>query len=130
MSSVRYIYRLTETEIDKYYNEVKRYERDLPHHDMIAKNLTEGWNNLHMERFFNGILKDKIESAIMKVVKKAGESLAIITITGVKGFRLSEKRRCEIFNQVDAQIIDGWGEAFLDLSNFMSDSNGVRFFPE
>ena len=88
MSSVRYIYRIAETQLDDYGNEVAHYTYNLPHHEMIAKNLTEGWNNMHMEGFFDGILKGNIESCVMKCIKMNGESLAYITITTKRGFRL------------------------------------------
>lgn len=130
MSSVRYIYRIAETQLDDYGNEVAHYTYNLPHHEMIAKNLTEGWNNMHMEGFFDGILKGNIESCVMKCIKMNGESLAYITITTKRGFRLSAKRRNEIFSQLEGQITDGWGESYLDYSNIMTDAEGERFFPE
>lgn len=131
MSSLRFIYRLAETQLDENGIEVAHYTSNLPHHEMIAENLSLGWNSMHMERFFDGILKDKIERCVMKCIKRNGESIAYITITPKQGFRLSAKRRNEIFAQLEGQLTDGWGESYLDYSNILTDaSSGVRFFPE
>ena len=130
MSSLRFIYRLAETQLDENDIEIAHYTSNLPHHEMIAEVLSEGWNSMHMENFFDGILKGKIESCVMEVIQWKGESLAYITIKPKQGYRLSAKRRDEIFAQLEGQITDGWGESYLDYSNIMTDAEGVRFFPE
>lgn len=94
---------------------VELYEQWLPHHATIAEMICASWNERHMEQFFDGVLKDNIQSAVMRCIqeKENGYSVAEITITGVPGFRFSSKRIGMIDEQMDAQMADGWGEGFF-----------------
>lgn len=94
---------------------VELYELWLPHHETIAEKICASWNEMHMERYFDDVLKDNIQSAVMRCIqeKETGYSVAEITITGVPGFRFSSKRIGMINEQMDAQMADGWGEGFF-----------------
>ena len=130
MSKLQILYICHEVALDDSGHCIEEYEKDLPHHDMIAKEMCKSFNNMHIERFFDGILKDNIKSATMKFKKVNNESIAVITIEGVPNFRFSEPRRNQIFEQMDGQLSDGWGETFFGFGNIMQDKDGNHFCVE
>jgi len=119
-----------ETKLDENDDFVEDYEINLPHHDMIAKAAEKSWNDTHMEQYYDGILEDKVESAIMKCRKsKTGVSEAVINIKLKDGIRLTERYRNAIVQQTEAQLSDGWGESFFGYCNVMTDGKS-RFIVE
>lgn len=111
MSKLYYNIRFGEEFYDENKDTTTSYETDLPHYDILKDWLPKIWNECHIEKTFDGIIKDKIENCIMKCAIKDGVPTAVVTITPIKGFRLSEKRRNEIWEQLDAQMSDGFGES-------------------
>lgn len=105
------------------------YTENLPHHDIIAKEICDNWNEMHMEKYFDGIIEGKIRSAKMTCCRRkdTGETVAKITIEGIPGYRFGSRRRAEVFDQLDAQMSDGWGEGFFD-SLIMTAPDGVDFY--
>ncbi len=131
MSKVISFYRLSEIMLDDDGDILVEYDKDLPHHNKIAREICACFNSMHLERYFDGILKNKIASCTMTCNKnKDKESIAVIRIEGINGFVFSEKRRNEVYRQLDAQFADGWGECFFGYANIMSDSKGNKFFVE
>jgi len=103
----------------------------LPHHSQIANAMADSWNNAHMEQYFDGVLKDKIAKAIMKVRKQSdGSTVASIIVHGKPGVRFSSKMTEAIYDQLDGQLSDGWGEGFFGFANIMTDDNGNKFCVE
>lgn len=129
MAVFQFITTFAEVEIDKNGDFIADYDTNLPHHDIIAKNMEKSWNDMHIERFYDGILTDKIESAIMKCKRNKGVSEAIISIKMKPGTRLTQKYRDAIIDQTSAQLSDGWGESFFGPINIMTDEN-KRFYAE
>lgn len=130
MSTFMFITNFHEIEIDNDLNVIDDYDFNLPHHDIIAANAEKSWNEMHMEQFYDGFLKDKVESAKMKCrVNKDGESEGVILIKMKKGVRLTEKCRNAIVEQTSAQLSDGWGESFFGPINIMTDGH-TRFYVE
>lgn len=105
------------------------FEKSLPHHDIIAKEICKYWNEMKMERYFDGALKGAIRSAKMRCYreKNSDKSIAQITIEGVPGFRFGCARRSMVFDQLDAQMVDGWGEGFFGVYE-MRAPDGTRFY--
>ena len=129
MSKFEYITNLTETELDENGNVICDYETNLPHHDLIIKKICKSWNDMHMEQYYDGQLKDKINSAVMSAYRDqthSGQCSVKITFTLKKGCRLTESCRDAIIDQTNAQFSDGWGEGFFGYSNIMTD--GKRHF--
>lgn len=132
MSKFEYIYNLMETELDENNNVIGDYETNLPHHTLIIKEICKSWNDMHMEKYYDGRLKDKIHSAVMSAYHDRTHSgMCSVKITFVlkKGYRLTEPCRDAIIYQTNAQFIDGWGEGFFGYGNIMTDGKR-RFFVE
>lgn len=128
MSKLLFLTDVAEVPLDfdgyEMYSEIKEY--NLPHHEQISKEMCKHWNNMHMENYFSDILKGNIASAKMSCTKDSqGKTVAIVTVVGVPHFRFSEKRRNLVYEQLSAQMSDGWGEGFFH-SEF-EDENGHKF---
>ena len=124
MATFKFITTFSEITLDQNDNIVVDYETNLPHHDIISRAAEKSWNDLHMERFYDGILTDKIESATMKCRRSgSGATEAVISIKAKPGVRLISKYRDAIVDQTSAQLSDGWGESFFGFVNIMSDGN-------
>ena len=130
MSQRQILYTCHELVLDKQGNCLKEYETNLPHHDMIAKEMADSWNSTNIVRCFDGILKDKIASAKMKVKKIKDDTVAVITVIGKPNIRFSQTITNEIYDQIDAQFSDGWGEGFFGYINIMTADDGTIFCVE
>lgn len=113
MSRLYYYFGIGEYHTDDQNNVTDYYDKNLPHFKELADWLPLEWDKSHIEKTFTGVLKDKIQSCTASLFrKKDGCVFLCITVEGVKGFRFSEKRRNEVFEQLDMQVVDGWGESF------------------
>ena len=130
MSKTQICYTCHEIILDDNGNFIKEYEENLPHHNQIEKEMCDSFNNTHIERFFDGILKDKIKSAIMTFKKIDNKSVGIMTIEGIPNFRFTQKVRDEIYEQIGGQLSDGWGEGFFGYINVMTAPDGTKFIVE
>lgn len=115
-------------------NDGPYYESDLPHGKYLLKEMCKNWNDMNMQQYFDGILKDKIQSAIMKPqiitnTENEKEYYGKVEIIGVPNFRFTERIREEIADQMDAQFCDGWGEGFFGCETFEVE-DGVWAFVE
>ena len=128
----KYIWRtdLYEVIVDADGEFVELYKQWLPHHEMIAEKICASWNEMHIEQYFDDVLKSNIQSAVMRCIqeKETGYSVAKITVTGVPGFRFSSKRIGMIDEQMDAQMADGWGEGFFH--KLFTAPDGTLFYVE
>ena len=92
------------------------FRYNLPHEKTVGQWFAKEWNDAHMEQYFSDILKDKVQSCIMKPLLKIQEGkrylFGNVTITFQPGFRLSAKKRDACWEQMDAQITDGFGENY------------------
>ena len=98
--------------------------------DMIAKEMADSWNSTNIVSCFDGKLKDKIASAKMKVKKIKDDTVAVITVIGKPNIRFSQTITNEIYDQIDAQFSDGWGEGFFGYINIMTADDGTIFCVE
>ena len=131
MSQYAAIYTVNETQLDKDDNIIAEFQKDLPHHDFICEEMCKSWNDSKMEQFFDGILKDKILSARMKSGKtEDGESYCLINVIGRPKVRFTQKIREAIYEQISAQMSDGWGEGFFGYANIMTAPDGTRLMVE
>lgn len=89
---------------------------DIPHFNQIKDWLPKEWDKCQIHKTFDGILKDKVASTTMTCHQKREnghvKSIARITIEFIPGFYLSQARRKACFEQLDAQMSDGFGESY------------------
>ena len=126
MSVYRTRFHIKEIQVDENLNITGEYETNLPHHDFLCKEMCKSWNEMHMEQFYDGILKDKLASIRMSYgIDEEGKSFGRIIFTGIPGFRFSQKIKDEIDEQTSAQFSDGWGEGFFYPYNTMTAPDGT-----
>jgi len=132
MSKFTFVTSFSETELDENNDVVASHYFDLPHHKQIVKSACDDWNNAHMEQYYDGFLKDKVESAKMSSCRDiSGSNRCLVKIEVVlkPSIRMTAKRRMEIEHQTSAQMTDGWGEGFFGYDNIMTDGKS-RFIAE
>lgn len=110
--------------------QIKIHTRNLPHVQQIRSWLPDQWASCAFETTFTGILKDQVQSCCMNVWELSDrnrkETLAQITLTFVKGFRLTQKRKEECQKQLEAQWQGGWSKAFNH--RIIPNTNGSRLW--
>lgn len=93
--------------------EYKYAKTNIPHFDQIAEWLPKEWHKCKIHKTFDGILKDKVESCEMKCIKRRnGHAIARITVNFIPNFRLSQQKRQSCWEQLDAQMSDGFGKSY------------------
>lgn len=113
MSKVHYYFGIGEYLENNQSGGTEYYEKNLPHFKEISKWLKDEWNSAHIERFFKEDLENNIKKCTANLVEIGdGEAFVHVTVEGKEGFRFTEKRRKKVFEQLDAQVIDGWGEGY------------------
>lgn len=91
---------------------INEYIENLPHHQEVADTVKRIWDMCHIETTFDGILEGKIDSCYLRIfTNKKGQTVARIQICLNDGERWSEKKRNECWEQLDAQMADGFGES-------------------
>lgn len=122
---------IKEVQLDEHDNIIAEFEKDLPHGHFLICEMMASWNEMNMAQYFDGILKDKVNRAIMTgFTDKEGHTCGKIRVICVPGFRLSAKRRAAIEDQISAQFCDGWGEGFFGYANIMTAPDGTRLMVE
>ena len=75
MSKYKWQTDLYEIVVDADGEFVELYEQWLPHHTIIAEKICASWNGMHMEQYFDNVLKDNIQSAVMRCIQEKGDRL-------------------------------------------------------
>lgn len=93
-------------------NEHHEHHNHLPHFEQIKDWLPKEWAEYHIENAFSlREIRENVASCVMAVRQgKDGEAYAMVTIDFKPGFRLSARRRESVWNDLDAQMSDGFGE--------------------
>lgn len=127
MSKLTYRVNLNEVQVDKDGNYIKSFETNLPHFKELAEEFCNQWNKENMGQFFDGPVKDAIKTSkacICKVLPDGRCNVDIVT-NFIDGFRLSEKRRNSFWEQMEAQMCDGWGEGIFGPINTLELRDGT-----
>lgn len=106
--------------LEEQYNgpngEYKEAKVNIPHFQQIKEWLPKEWDKCSIKTAFYGILKDKVQSCTMRCFQKKQDgqilSIARVTIEFIPGFRLTQERRQACWEQLDAQMSDGFGESY------------------
>lgn len=131
MATLTYDIRIAEIKLDENGDEVDEVSTNLPHADLIAGLACSTWNAIDFPGIVGGAAKGGIERSPMTAKVTGDGSLVLrISVVAKKGFRLSECRRNCIWEELDAQMSDGWGEGFFGHANVLTDDEGNRFMAE
>lgn len=126
MTVLIYDIKLYEIEYDDNDCFVQEIQKDLPHHEQIKDWLPSFFDSCDIASTFYGILQGNIKQCSLKIIKnKHKESVARVTIEGIPGFRFSEKRRNAVWEQMDGQMSDGFGEC-IDNGNIPGVPNNFK----
>lgn len=113
MSTCFYTFPVSEVYLDDKDNEIKYWDKNLPHWKAIGAYLASELNKMHIEQFFYGKLKNKIKSCYAQyALLSNGTGCICLAIEAVPRFYLTKKNYDLICNQLDAQLSDGWGESY------------------
>lgn len=134
MSRIYSLYTCHEIVIDNDGNIIAEYKTDLPDSTLIIKQFCDAFNSAAKEYLLNIINKefnDKILSLKAQEYPNNNHETTInVVITGKPGTRFTEKLRNEIFEWINSQYSDGWGEGFFGLINVMTTDTGTHFYIE
>ena len=130
MSARIVLYKIEEVHIDDDLNFSQSFLTNLPHAKEIGEDAMRSWNSLPMADYFSDELKGKIADCKMDytIDKNGGLDLRIKT-TAIPRFRLTQARTDAIYEQISAQLSDGWGESFFGPINKKAYSGGY-YYPE
>lgn len=92
------------------------FTHNLPHAKEISAWLPGEWDDCKIGdviTHYNPEFQDKIMECSMKCFENPdGELIARVTLEFTPGFRLSARRREIIWDELDAQMSDGFGESY------------------
>ena len=107
-------YKIVLAEVNENSINCRRYEKNIPHFEEIKAWLPKLWDECHIEKTFSlKEIRENVASCTMKVEEHpsgSGETYALVTIEFKPGFRLSERRRQSVWDDLNAQMTDGYGE--------------------
>lgn len=102
-------FHIEEHQLDENGNAVAVFERELPHHNEIARWLPGEWDSLDPLRLF----PKKVASCTLGVERdSAGHTCGVFTVTLREGARWDKHTRMVICEEIDAQLADGFGESY------------------
>lgn len=118
---------IKELQLNEYNKIIAKFDKNLPHYDFICQKMCNSWNILHIEKYINGILKDKIISAVMTCeIDKNNIPRGRITVTFIDKFRLSQKYKNELINQLVNNFFNKWVKEFFSYNNIMIAPDGIK----
>ena len=132
MATITSLYTCHEELLDENDNQIGYYEENLPHSKEIAEAFITQWNE-SADKFILKLIneeagKNRIKSCYAKQFKKNGNKTIIaIEIVAKEGQQLREPTKSNIFDFIDSQMSDGWGEGFFGYINIMRGKDGRKF---
>lgn len=124
---LQYKIALTLEEVDENENTVRLLEENIPFRKEVWKDFQRNWETAKIENTFDGILQGKIKSCKPVLRLENGVAYAVIQIVPVNGFRWTANRREALWQQLDAQMVDGFGES-LDHSTIEGVPEKYRYY--
>ena len=131
MSKIVSLYTCHENQIDEKGNTVAYYQANLPHGKEIAEAFIGEWNKdaeRMVEIMNEQVAKGRVESCKARQYDKNGDKTTIaIEIVAKPGKQLRRRMREDIFDFMDSQFCDGWGEGFFGSINPITAKDGTVF---
>ena len=116
MGVLLYDIQVMEEQIDGQGNVQKEWEKSLPHHDVIKEDFKKQFEACDIKQAFDGDLSMFIEKVWMTVFRdREQHTIARIHVAAKPKFRMNEHFRSRVFEELDGQMSDGFGES-MDMS--------------
>lgn len=133
MEKLSITYTLHEIIVDNNGDYIKEYDKNLPHADEIAEVFINEWNKnadeFMLEIINEQVANNSIESCKARRYKKHGaETQIVIEIVAKKSKQFREKFRNNIYDFMESQFIDGWGEGFFN--KYRTAKDGIKYYIE
>ena len=133
MAKLSIIYTLHEIVVDNNGDYIKEYDKNLPHSNEIAEVFINQWNKdadeFMLEIINEQVANNSIESCkARRYNKHEAETKVIIEIVAKKGKQFREKFRNNIYDFMESQFIDGWGEGFFN--KYRTAKDGTKYYIE
>lgn len=133
MSKLSIIYTLREIILDDNNDYIKEYDKNLPHSNEVAEAFINQWNKdadeFMLEIINKQVANNSIESCKARRYKKYDkETKVIIEIVAKQGKQFREKLRNNIYDFIESQFIDGWGEGFFN--KYRTAKDGTKYYIE
>lgn len=113
MANLYFRFCIDELKLDTMGNTVETFSEKLPHHKEIANWLPGEWDLLNPVQFFLEPVKSMIETTKMRIIQTRNhETVGVIEIIPHKGKRWNVKTRQKIWDELNAEICDGFGESY------------------
>ena len=133
MAKLSIIYTLHEIIVDNNGDYIKEYDKNLPHSNEVAEAFINQWNKdadeFMLEIINEQVANNSIESCKARRYKKhEAETKVIIEIVAKKGKQFREKFRNNIYDFMESQFIDGWGEGFFN--KYRTAKDGTKYYIE
>lgn len=113
MATLKYYVYLTEDLVDKSGDTQCVYERILPHHKQIAEWLPKEWAEVNPLQYFPAELREIIDSCEMSVYQNPKlQTMAAISLKTKPGVHWSKRTRAMVFDELEDQFTDGFGETY------------------
>lgn len=129
MASYNYFIDCHEVALDADGNEIDYFETNLPHHKIIQNIFCREWNNQadNILKLLQKEISPKITdcSAMAYPSTKDGRCRVVIAITAEPHAHLTQHRKQMLWDFMDAQMTDGWGEGFYH--HIWRNAHGVQF---
>lgn len=131
MSYISYHIPVDETTLDQDLNPITTFDANLPHEKAITKMLLSEWKKSNPLQYFPEEIRKKIHKLDMQIQVNKNKSMeAIVIAHGEPRTYFTEKLRHQIWDLLDGQMSDGWGECIFGYNNIMTDENGQKYIIE
>lgn len=134
MSKVISIYKCHEIIVDANNDFISEHFADLPHSEFIQQEFCKQFNNA-VERYLLDIMNRECDDKIQRLIAKPititlpdHKTAVGIHIYGKSNVRFTKKFRTKVFEFMDAQFADGWGESFFGPINTLTAPDGTRLY--
>lgn len=113
MANLYYTVPFEVLQLDNNQNIITTFSKEVPYFKKIKTYLEDVWTNANIQQYLPDNIKNKIKHIAYEVLPPSKFTYQIhmrLTIEPIKGFYWTDKRRIQIYNELDAQIADGFGE--------------------